>query len=168
MLRLTLLTINFAIYLKGGSILSDVLTRDFLNMMNNLFNIRRINYSKEMLNSEYHIMAAIYYNSHKSMTISELAEKIHVSPPAISRSIKGLEEKGWINRFVDSNDRRTTFVVLTDLGESKYLMVKKQLKDFLNEVLENYDESELNHFISFGNNIYNDFSQKAEIYNQRT
>ena len=47
-------------------------------------------------------------------------------------------------------------------------MVKKQLKDFLNEVLENYDESELNHFISFGNNIYNDFSQKAEIYNQRT
>ena len=121
-----------------------------------------------MLNSEYHIMAAIYYNSHKSMTISELAEKIHVSPPAISRSIKGLEEKGWINRIIDSNDRRTTFVVLTELGEAKYLMVKKQLKDFLNEVLENYDESELNHFISFGNNIYNDFSQKAEIYNQRT
>lgn len=163
-----MLIVNVDIYLKGGFLLSDKLTIDFLSMMNNLINIRRINYSKEMLNSEYHIMAAIYYNNNEGMTISELAEKIHVSPPAISRSIKGLEEKKWINRFVDPNDRRTTFVVLTDLGEAKYLLVKKELKNFLNEVLEEYDTSDLNHFIALGNNISSDFSKRSEEYNQRT
>ena len=44
------------------------------------------------------------------ITISELAKKTMVLPSAISRTLKRLEEKGYVERTVNKNDRRNTYV----------------------------------------------------------
>lgn len=53
----------------------------------------------------------------QGMYVSELADKTHVTPPAVSRMLKALEQKGLIVRNVDRDDRRNTFIRITDEGE---------------------------------------------------
>ena len=49
--------------------------------------------------------------------VSTIAERLKVTPSAISRMLKGLEEKDLIERKVDKNDRRNTYVTLTEKGK---------------------------------------------------
>lgn len=51
------------------------------------------------------------------MYVSELAERMHCSSPAASRTLRHLEERGLLRREVDRADRRSTFVILTGAGE---------------------------------------------------
>ena len=57
--------------------------------------------------------------------MSELAKKIDISMPSLSRMVKGLEEKGYLKRVVDEEDRRNTYVCLTAKG--------KELSDEIHE-----------------------------------
>ena len=56
------------------------------------------------------------------ITISELAKKTNVLPSAISRTIRGLEDKGYVERTINKNDRRNTYVEMTDRGNKSILM----------------------------------------------
>lgn len=47
---------------------------------------------------------------------SELAEQMEVSLPTISKSLAGLERRGWIGRTVDETDRRRVLLGMTDEG----------------------------------------------------
>ena len=49
--------------------------------------------------------------------MSELAEKLHTQNSAVSRTLKNLEDHGWICRMTDPKDRRNTCVALTESGE---------------------------------------------------
>ena len=49
--------------------------------------------------------------------VSRIAAHMKVTPSAISRMLKGLEERAFIERKVDKNDRRNTYVCLTSEGE---------------------------------------------------
>lgn len=53
----------------------------------------------------------------KGMYVSELAELLDVSSPAVSRMLGGMEQKEYVERVVDREDRRTTYIVLRPDGE---------------------------------------------------
>ncbi len=53
--------------------------------------------------------------------VSELARCSYMSPPAMSRTLKSVEEKGLAVRMVDKKNRRKTYVCLTDEGEDARL-----------------------------------------------
>lgn len=53
----------------------------------------------------------------KGMYVSELAELLQVTPPAVSRMLRGMEGKDYLERVVDRADRRTTYIVLRPEGE---------------------------------------------------
>lgn len=63
------------------------------------------------------------------ITISELAAKAGVLPSAISRTLRGLEEKGYIVRNVNQKDRRNTYVELTAKGEETATQCKQNMRD---------------------------------------
>lgn len=48
---------------------------------------------------------------------AQLAAEVHSSPPAVSRILNALEEKGCIVRKTDPDNRRRTRIVLTEKGE---------------------------------------------------
>ena len=52
----------------------------------------------------------------KSVNVSELAEGLHVSMQSISITLKSLENKGYIVREVDSDNRRNTLIKLSKKG----------------------------------------------------
>ena len=51
-------------------------------------------------------------------TVSMVTQKMHVPQPAVSRTLRGLENDGYICREVCRTDRRNTYVTLTAAGES--------------------------------------------------
>lgn len=53
----------------------------------------------------------------KGIYVSEIADYMNVSTPAISRKLGILEEKEFIIRNTDEEDRRNTYVCLTDKGK---------------------------------------------------
>lgn len=143
------------------------LAKNLFNTINSLANIRRINYSSEILNSEYHILQLIYYHEGDCIALSDLADKMGVSVPSVSRSIKGLVEKDLVKRSYDPKDRRTTYVMISDLGIEKYLGVSRMLKEYVGDILSSYDEDELEAFIRTGQSLARDLALSGEAYEEK-
>ena len=71
-------------------------------------------------------------NEERKITTSGLAERMQVQPSAISRTLRNLEEKGFIERTINKADRRNTYVELTEQGN----VVLKECKNTVDELLE--------------------------------
>ena len=50
------------------------------------------------------------------ITVNELATSMDVSLPAVSRSLRHLEERGLLKRVCNEECRRSTFVVISDIS----------------------------------------------------
>lgn len=54
-----------------------------------------------------------------ALTPSQIAESSHLSPARVANVLRALEEKGWITRSHDTQDRRRVTVTLTEQGEAE-------------------------------------------------
>ena len=52
-------------------------------------------------------------------TPSQIAECSHLSPARVANVLRALEDKGWITRSHDTQDRRRVTVTLTEQGETE-------------------------------------------------
>lgn len=69
------------------------------------------------------------------ITVSEIAAELGVSPPAVSRSLKFMENRTLITREANMNNRRNTIVKLTNNGRETLEITRKQfdeIADFIN------------------------------------
>ena len=53
-----------------------------------------------------------------SCTVSMITKKMCVPQPAVSRTLRSLENGGYLQREVCRSDRRNTYVSLTDAGKT--------------------------------------------------
>ena len=53
----------------------------------------------------------------ENANVSDMAHAMMVSPPAISRTLRQLREKGYVDSRPDEQDRRNTYVVITPRGQ---------------------------------------------------
>lgn len=88
------------------------------------------------------------------LTISELAAKAKVLPSAVSRTLRGLEERGYAQRSVDKTDRRNTYVTLTAEGRAATLEGRRILCGFGKAIMSHLDENEMKQLISYLKEIY--------------
>lgn len=51
------------------------------------------------------------------VTVSELSKMLHVTSPTVTQQISELEQKGWVKRELNPNDRRIVHVLLTEAGK---------------------------------------------------
>lgn len=82
------------------------------------------------------ILVYIYRsNDQHQVTISELANVLHVTPAAISQSINNYEKQGWVTRVRSTTDRRTVFVRITEktskVLEDSWAETQNKLSDYL-------------------------------------
>ncbi|GEM85473.1 MarR family winged helix-turn-helix transcriptional regulator [Meiothermus granaticius] len=57
---------------------------------------------------------------------SGLAEAMGTSPPVLSQILAGLEERGWISRHPDPEDRRRVRLELTESGKAFHAQMQSQ------------------------------------------
>lgn len=68
--------------------------------------------------------------------VSELASDIRMSPPGASRLLRTLEAKGLLERIVDAQSRRNTYIRLTPSGRAVLAGIKRRMADFHGRVFE--------------------------------
>ena len=96
------------------------------------------------------------------ITISELASRAKMLPSAISRTLKGLEERGYVERNINKNDRRNTYVELTAEGERLTEEARQIMADFGKSVMSQVDEADMKLLISYLDNIYHIAEKEIE------
>ena len=96
------------------------------------------------------------------ITISELACKSKVHSSAISRTLHCLEEKGYIERSIDKNDRRNICVELTEEGKRVTTEARQIMCDYVKAVVEHPENRELERLIAYMNKIYSVAEKEIE------
>ena len=110
-----------------------------------------------LMNGIYHVQKKI--GSEHGVKMSELAEYTHALPPAVSRSIKALEEKEYVRRFVDQKDRRNTLVEITEAGQEVLQESNDIMNEFIRRVFEKTDKEEMARLVRY---IYQQYELAKE------
>ncbi len=95
-------------------------------------------------------------------TMSELAQKMEVTPGAISQLAVRMEKKGFIQRIPDTEDKRKSFVILTEKGKEFYKLHKafdEEQYRKADKLLSEYTQEQLEEFIRFEEKVNQIFQQ---------
>ena len=76
------------------------------------------------------------------VNVTQLSVKLGVSVPAVSRVLRSLEEKKYIERNVDIFCRRNTRVKLTKAGKKELSKCQNNLDKFFSEIFSDLEETE--------------------------
>lgn len=101
------------------------------------------------------------------VTVSELAEKLHTKNSAVSRTLKNLEDHGWICRMTDPKDRRNTCVALTESGEDMQQNMTCTMQEFGRAVISQMDEQDLKKLIVCLDELYDIAAEEIEKRSMR-
>lgn len=82
-------------------------------------------------------------NGGRPSSVADIASMMKVSVPAVSRTLRSLQEKGWIERTVDEFDRRSVRVTLTPTGEEMMRANMKRVVEVLNRILSVFTPEEI-------------------------
>jgi DNA-binding MarR family transcriptional regulator len=86
-----------------------------------------------------HLLAA---ERGKSWRLSELADKLGVEAPTVTRNVQQLEEAGLVKRHEDEQDRRAQVLRITSKGRDVLRRMHKAKRQNLAEILENWPAHE--------------------------
>lgn len=145
-------------------------SRDLYAAMHQFGKLKLGDLIPEMTKSDCMTMMSIHYFSKEkgeNLTISELAEKIKVQPPAISRTLKALEEKGYVERIINKSDRRNTYVVLTEEGQKELKSIQKTMDAFAEAVVSRMNEEDMQKMIVGLNEFYQIAQEEIELRSKK-
>lgn len=121
-----------------------------------------------MPKSEFFILKQLYKQEPESqlLTHTQLAERLKLSNPAVSRTVKHLVAKDWLVRQSDEEDRRNSYLKLTALGHQAYLEAREKMDLFVDQSLGQLDAQEIERYIETGYRIYNVMQETATCFGQ--
>lgn len=83
----------------------------------------------------------------KGTPATKIGPQIGMEARSLTRMLKSLEEKGWIYRETDPNDKRFVNVFLTDVGKEKRNFAREGVLEFNNRVMKTVSKDELDIFL---------------------
>lgn len=87
----------------------------------------------------------------KGMYVSLLVDFLSVSGPAVSRMLRLLEEKGYIERTVDTEDRRNTYISMKAEGMLAWQKAQENLYRFFSDLTDSMGQEDMRMLISLWN-----------------
>ncbi len=73
---------------------------------------------------------------HEGLTPGELASRVGVRPPTVTKTINRLQEQGYVNRQQSKSDGRQSHVYLTDAGQSALSSINRAIKKTEKKLLD--------------------------------
>lgn len=117
---------------------------------------------------EFFLIASFltYEDEHqgKHITVNELASNLDVTVPAVSRSLKKLEEKGLISRVTDKDCRRNTFVVISESGKELFDENKDTISCILDSIIQELSVEEIKAAIEFQEKLQHIMDRECTRY----
>lgn len=78
---------------------------------------------------------------------------MRVAAPAVSRTLRSLEEKKYVERMVCEGDRRNVYVRVTEEGKEVLNECNRILSELLKSVTEKMGEEDMNRLIGYLNKL---------------
>ena len=78
----------------------------------------------------------------RTSSAREIVLMTDVSKGLVSRSVKGLREKGCITTTLSDKDKREQYLALTEEGEAIRLVIEQSRVDFFEKAFEHYEGTE--------------------------
>lgn len=119
----------------------DKRMKPFLRVMNRFGKLSVNPVPGEFTKGEFWCLGSIYNEMEENpeqdgVHVWKLAQHMRVHPPAASRLLRELEERGLIARSIDPTDRRNIRVKLTPQGLESWKRVERDADEFIQRVLE--------------------------------
>lgn len=92
-------------------------------------------------------------NSNSNVSQSELSENLGVTMPRIVAVINTLQKKELIEKNVDSTDKRKSIISITNKGKDNIIKKKKDAIKFIENVIKELDEQEIEQYIAISKKI---------------
>jgi len=67
-------------------------------------------------------------------TMKSIADFLKITPPSVTELIREMERKNLIKRVSDKQDKRITFISLTDTAKKNYISISKKKEAILNKM----------------------------------
>ena len=93
------------------------------------------------------------YHNGEHITVVQTASQLGISAPAVSRTLKNLEGKGYVIRDINPEDRRSVRICVTDDGISAMTECISESVKIVNEALSDFTDEELRTMIHLHNKL---------------
>lgn len=118
--------------------------------MNVLFQVKRIdicnNLDLKLPYTELVVLNRLFSNdcaNGNSMCMSDIQNNLYISKPAVSQILNSLERKGYINRYIDTRDRRKIIVTATPAAEEVLEKSQTALDSKMERILSEFGEDNM-------------------------
>ena len=95
---------------------------------------------------------------------TKLGPKMGMEPRSLTRTLKTLEDRGYIYKESDKEDKRMVRIFLTEEGKLKRKMSRETVIHFNNFMHENISKTKLKHFFEVLNKM-SELIDNNDIYN---
>ncbi|SIS65935.1 MarR family winged helix-turn-helix transcriptional regulator [Alicyclobacillus vulcanalis] len=82
------------------------------------------------------------------LKVSQLAERLEVTPSAITVMIDRLEHHGYVSRLRDEEDRRVVVIELTEAGRAKLAEVERAWHNMMREMVSRIEPGKVEQCVS--------------------
>lgn len=79
---------------------------------------------------------------------TQLAETVGRDKPSVTRTLDGLEKRGWVRRNVDPDDRRSHLLGLTDEGKRILELAEPYVREIITQIFEPISDADYQVFLS--------------------
>ena len=126
----------------------------------------------DLSRGEFMPLQTIYSNSLQNPEaqgtyVSELASQLKVSSPAGSRMLRSLEKKGYVERFSDENDSRSSLICLTEKGNAVRKKVFDSLCEYFDRVFERMGPEQMEQLLSLWEQIHFIMEDELRVRHRR-
>lgn len=98
--------------------------------------------------ADWHLLGALKgRGAPYRLPAGRLADRLSISPAALTSRVDKLEERGWVRRVADTEDRRVHYVELTDEGHTAWgeaVAVQAEKERLVADALDEEQKRELN------------------------
>nr|BBH86483.1 hypothetical protein KTC_12340 [Thermosporothrix sp. COM3] len=89
----------------------------------------------------------LLWNASEDLTISEIAERLHASGPAITRTVRRMVNQGLVEKYPHPTDARQVLVRLTPKGRELQAVIPKEMAEVEKVLLTNISDVEYALFV---------------------
>lgn len=109
-----------------------------------------------------HAVSCLQEEYPDACTVSMITRKMRVPQPAVSRTLRNLENGGYLQREVCRSDRRNTYVLLTDAGKAALQDAGQVLMEFHNGIKKRFTQEESDQLMNLLQRLYEAASEQLE------
>ncbi len=98
--------------------------------------------------------------------VSQISRLLHVTSPAVTQLLKGLEARGLVERHPDATDKRTVNFRLTTRGEAAVQQTRCQFMASIRGLIEHLGEAQSAQLAALLTQTFAYFSERAALANE--